>query len=49
MNIVFWFVILLAAAALWYAFLPLFKHIGKAAEIVAEDIKNEVKGDNEDE
>ena len=45
MNIVFWLLILLAAAALWYACLPLFKHIGKAAEMVAEDIKDEVKGE----
>lgn len=49
MNVVFWLLILVAAAALWYAFLPLFKHIGKAAENVAEDIKDEIKGGNENE
>ena len=49
MNVVFWLLILIGAAALWYACLPLFKHIGKAAETVAEDIKDEMKGENENE
>ena len=46
MNVVFWLLILVAAAALWFACLPLFKHIGKAAKNAAEDIKDEIKGDN---
>lgn len=49
MNIVFWFLILLAAAALWYACLPLFIHIGSAAKDAAEEIKEELKGDSENE
>ncbi len=49
MNIVFWLLVFLAAAALWYGCLPLFKHIGNAADNVAKDIKEEMKGENENE
>jgi hypothetical protein len=48
MNIVFWIFVILAAVGVWYVCAPLFNHIGNAAKYVAEEISEEMKGENDE-
>lgn len=45
MNIVFWLLIAVAIFGIWYGCLPLFGMIGNAAKNVKENIKEELKGE----
>lgn len=48
MNVVFWLWIVMALAGIWALCTPLFRKIGKEADSIKEEIKNEVKeGEND--
>lgn len=45
MNIVFWFLVFLAAAVVWWIFWPFFQKIGKATDDEIQAIKYEITND----
>jgi hypothetical protein len=51
MNIVFWFLVLLSLAGVWFAASPLFKYIGMFFKTIICDTKDEINepDDNQDE
>lgn len=48
MNIVFWFLVLLVLAGVWFAAVPLFKYIGIFFKTIVDDAKDEINEPDED-
>lgn len=48
MNIVFWFLILLALAGVWYLFAPFFSKIGRTVKDETAYVKEEIQNDYEE-
>ena len=42
MNIVFWLLVIVAAAAIWWLVSPAFERLGSAAKDYAKDLKEEL-------
>lgn len=47
MNIVFWFIVFLAAALLWVLLSPLFGGVGQSIKDTANQVKDEINDDDE--
>ena len=48
MNIVFWFLIILALVGVWFTLAPLFKHVGFFFKAIVDDTVDEINNDHDD-